>query len=212
MLPFDCLQSEIWSHNKKKEKLIGWQKTVRRGHSLSRRDILPSRRAKGEKQWPWKDDMPSQCYHCRNNKDCCWATRIRGHGNRGVFSVPESIMLLLPYSNASQQRSCPLMYLSQDNSILAPMSALSLSHFLHPCTTIVVASWECNHVSFYVCYMLWLWAQVRIDAFSNVVENNNTFKPKFWHFYRHHIINTKSNEVKDFFSFLFCQLACKDNS
>lgn len=115
-----------------KERVIYWQKNLRRGHSLSHRDILPSRRAKGEKQWPWKDDMPAQCHYWRNNKGCCWATRIRGHGNRGVFNVPESIMLLLPYSNASLQRPCPLMYLSQANIILILMSAPSLSHFLHP--------------------------------------------------------------------------------
>lgn len=84
----------------KSRRMIYWQKIVTRGRSLPRRDIVPSRRAKGEKQWPWRDDMPAQCHHCRNNKGCCWATRIRGHGNRGALNYPESIMLLLPNRNA----------------------------------------------------------------------------------------------------------------
>lgn len=162
--------------NKEKEQVIYWQKNLRRGHSLSHRDILLSRWAKGEKQWPWKDDMPAQCHYCRNDKGCCWATRIRGHGNRGVFNVPESIMLLLPYSNASLQRSCPLMYLSQANTILILMSAPSLSHFLHPspahcgCQLRILT---CD--SRYVCLVL-MWVQVRIDAVIGVLEDNTKVK------------------------------------
>ena len=120
-----------------RERGAWWQTNVTRGHSLSRRDILPRRRAKGEKQWPWKDDMPAQRHYCRNNKGCCWATRIRGHGNRGAFSVPESIMLLFPHSDASLHRCRPLMYLSQADTIRSLASALSLSHFPLPSTALL---------------------------------------------------------------------------
>lgn len=136
-LLLNCLQFAIQRVKRvetKSRRMIYWQKIVTRGRSLPRRDIVPSRRAKGEKQWPWRDDMPAQCHHCRNNKGCCWATRIRGHGNRGALNYPESIMLLLPNRNAPPQRSCPLMYLLQAGLILILMFAPPLSYFLHPAT------------------------------------------------------------------------------
>lgn len=126
-----------------KEKLTkNWQKNVLKGSGLFHRDILPEPRAKGEKQWPWKDDMPTQCFYCKYKKGSCKTTRISGHGNRGMFSVPESIMLLLLYSKASLQQRCPLMYPSQASTKLILMSVQSLSHFLHPSTPIVVAKSE----------------------------------------------------------------------
>lgn len=90
---------------------------------------LPRFGAKGVKQSPWKDDMPTQHHYCKYNKGCCWATRIRGHGNRGAFNVPESIMLLLPHNNASLQQSCPLMYHHPYSPICSVIITFSASLF-----------------------------------------------------------------------------------
>ena len=58
--------------------------------------------------------MLTQCRYCRNNKGCGKAARMRGHGNRGVFNVPDVDYAVF----ASLQQSCPLMYFSQSTATL----------------------------------------------------------------------------------------------